>query len=131
MLGSERPALRGWVGRFRAAWLARAFLLGCLSLSACGAEEDEASGAEARVSGTVRDLETRKRLEGVRVVFTSDTLEMAEDRTNDEGDFSILVNSRVRTGRLRASKSGYEAKQASVYLDEADVRVEMALPPAD
>jgi hypothetical protein len=104
-----------------------ALLLVCLA-GACGDESEEDHGL---ISGTVRDESTGERLKGVKVTFTSDTLEAQEDRTNSEGKYSIFVTTRTPNGRIQASKQGYQRKVVSAFVDSNDVQIDVALRPQE
>lgn len=98
-----------------------------LVASACG--DDDGAAVHAAVRGTVRDANTDKRLANVTVEFASDTLEKASDKTNGDGEYAINVESETPTGRLTAKKSGYRPTVVSVFLDDGDVSVDIALRP--
>jgi hypothetical protein len=104
-------------------------LVGLLALG-CG-DDEQAIGEAARISGTVRDEASGGRLKGAHVVFTSDTLETAEGRTNDDGEYHLTVATRAVNGRIQASKKGYRDTTVSVYLDDNTVQTDVDLPRAD
>lgn len=98
--------------------------------SGCG-DDEEPLGDLARISGTVRDQASDKGLKGVKIVFTSDTLETYEARTDEGGEYDITVEPRVPHGRIEASKSGYQPRSVSVFLDDNTVQIDVDLPRAD
>jgi hypothetical protein len=110
--------------------LVRVAALAALCALGCG-DDDSAVGEQGSISGTVRDEATTARLKGVRVVFIADTLETFEGRTDEDGEYDILVESRSPNGRIEASKSGYQTKTVSVFLDDGTVQIDVDLPPAN
>jgi hypothetical protein len=90
----------------------------------CAADDDALHGT---VHGTVHDGTSGKRLKGVEVSFESDTLDEAADTTDGEGRFAINVSALTPSGRLTASKAGYETRTVSVFLDDGDVNVDIEL----
>jgi hypothetical protein len=102
-------------------------ILLCLGLLASACTDDDSASINAALHGTVRDAQTGKRLAGVKVEFESDTLETLSDTTNSEGSYALNVDSDTPTGRLTASKSGYETGVVSVFLDDANVAVDIVL----
>jgi hypothetical protein len=107
--------------------LSRAALLLSLSLAVAACADDDEDTIQGTVHGTVRDADTGKPLKGVDVVFEADTLEQADDSTDGDGVFSMQVSAATPTGRLSASKSGYETRTVSVFLDDGDVAVDIDL----
>jgi hypothetical protein len=99
----------------------------CVWLGGCG--QDGGDAVHASVHGSVRDARTGKRLSGVEVDFEADTLETASDTTDGSGTYAMNVESTSQTGRITASKSGYVASTVSVFLDDADVTVDISLNP--
>jgi hypothetical protein len=108
------------------ALLARVALTAALALASAGCADDDGA-LHGSVHGTVRDGASGKALKGVAVAFESDTLEEAADTTDGEGRFSINVSARTPSGRLTASKTGYETRTVSVFLDDGDVNVDIEL----
>lgn len=108
----------------RASWRMGLF---ALTLASMGCAGDDSGAEHALLHGTVRDGESGKRLSGVQVEFLSDTLERASDVTNSEGNFRLDAHSLTPNGRLTASKSGYETRVVSVFLDDADVSIDIEL----
>jgi flagellar hook assembly protein FlgD len=100
-----------------------------LALLAGGCADDDGSGVHAAVRGTVRDASTNKRVANATVEFESDTLDRSSDRTNGSGEYTINVESETTTGRLTVTKAGYRASVVSVFLDDGDVTVDIALRP--
>lgn len=90
----------------------------------CAGEDDALHGA---VHGTVRSAASGKGLKGVEVTFVSDTLEEADDTTDADGRFVIHVAARTPSGRLTASKVGYETSTVSVFLDDGEVKIDIEL----
>jgi hypothetical protein len=101
-----------------------ALLLACALGTGCG---EEADGAVGQIHGTVRNAESGKVIRGARVTFTADTLESAADKTNDEGHYTISVESRSVRGRVEVSKAGYETRVVSVFLDDVEVDIDVNL----
>jgi hypothetical protein len=106
--------------------MVRAAMIGVLGWASagCAGEGDALHGA---VHGTVRNAASGKGLKGVDVTFVSDTLEEADDTTDAEGRFVIHVAARTPSGRLTASKAGYEASTVSVFLDDGEVKIDIEL----
>lgn len=100
-------------------------LLLCLTFAGCA--DDDGGKVHGAVHGTVRDAMTGKQLKGVDVLFVADTLEEASDTTDGDGKYVINVSAATPSGRLTASKSGYETRTVSVYLDDSDVTVDIEL----
>ena len=116
--------------RANAPWrrgLGAALGLAAVLAAACG--DDGGSSVHASLHGIVRDADTAKRVSGVKVEFVADTLEMASDTTADDGSYALNVEAAAQTGRLTASKSGYESRVVSVFLDDADVAIDIVLTP--
>jgi hypothetical protein len=96
-------------------------------LAASGCADDNGGSVHGSVHGTVRDAMTGKHLKGVDVVFVADTLEEASDKTDADGKYAINVSAATPNGRLTASKSGYETRTVSVFLDDGDVTADIQL----
>jgi hypothetical protein len=109
-------------------WMRSALL--CLSLLGSACADDDGAAINAALHGTVRDAETGKRLSGVKIEFESDTLEKLSDKTNSHGGYALNVDSATPTARLTASKAGYETGVVSVFLDDDNVAVDIALMQA-
>jgi hypothetical protein len=109
---------------------ARVALLGCLLTAGCG-EDDEPVGDQILVRGIVRDEATNDPLKGARVLFTADTLETAEDRTNEDGEYTVTVEARSLNARVEASKDGYQTRTVSVFVDDVTVQIDVELPRAN
>jgi Carboxypeptidase regulatory-like domain len=127
---SRRPALalRGagptaqWRrGLFAAVWLVAVASVGC--------GDDDGSTIHASLHGIVRDSDTGKRVAGVKVEFVADTLEQVSAKTDSDGSYALNVDTPSETGRLTASKSGYRSRVVSVFLDDADVAIDIVLTP--
>jgi hypothetical protein len=114
------------VPRASLALVLRAVMIGALGWASagCAGEGDALHGA---VHGTVRSTPGGKGLKGVDVTFVSDTLEEADDTTDAEGRFVIHVAARTPSGRLTASKVGYETSTVSVFLDDGEVKIDIEL----
>jgi hypothetical protein len=121
-------APEGGTARFDRSALRFRTLLLAVALLSYGCGDDDPVGDVASISGTVRDEASGDRLKGAKVVFTADTLESYEGRTNGDGEFAITIEARAPNGRLEASKSGYETKTVSVYLDDTTVQIDVGLP---
>lgn len=106
--------------------LVRGLLIAALSWASTGCGDDDGA-LHGAVHGTVRDGTSGKRLKNVEVAFASDTLDEASDKTDGEGRFSINVSALTPSGRLTASKAGYETRTVSVFLDDGDVSVDIEL----
>lgn len=104
-----------------------ALLLLTLAGAACG--DDVEPSEPGYIEGTVRDEQSGDRLKGARLVFTSDTLESGEGRSNKDGKYALLVETRTPRGRLRVSKKGYEPRVVSVFLDADRVQIDVDLAP--
>ncbi len=108
----------------------RTLLLALIVATAAGCKDgdvqaDLADGVAVR--GVVTDASSDKKLAGVKVTFTSDTLDTADDVTDGEGRFTLTVFSRTPKGRLVAKKSGYKSSTVSVYLDAPVVAADLTL----
>jgi hypothetical protein len=104
-----------------------ALLFVTLTLGAAACADDDDGALHGSVHGTVRDAMSQKVLKGVKVAFVADTLEQAEDKTDDKGRFAISVSAVTPSGRLTAEKAGYETRTVSVFLDDGDVAVDIEL----
>ena len=83
-------------------WL---FILGCTAIvSAVAQEPTDAGKHELTVTGTVRDRETRKKLENVTVVLAGTSIGTV---TNAEGVFSLKIPRQKTIPRLELSHIGY------------------------
>lgn len=105
---------------------ARGVLFAALTWASAGCADDD-GGLHGTVHGTVRDGTSGRGLKGVEVSFQSDTLDEAADTTDGEGRFAINVSALTPSGRLSASKAGYETRTVSVFLDDGDVNVDIDL----
>ena len=103
-------------------------LLLCVLCFGCGKPKDTPD-EERNLYGVVRNSMTGKELKGVSVSFRSDTLDEADDKTDDDGDYSLLVTTDAKNGRIEAKKSGYETRVVSVYFDDDAVQVDIELNP--
>jgi hypothetical protein len=104
-----------------------AFLFLSLTLGAGACADDDDGSLHGSVHGSVRDAMTQKALKGVKVAFVADTLEQAEDKTDEKGRFAIAVSAATPSGRLTAEKTSYETRTVSVFLDDGDVAVDIEL----
>jgi hypothetical protein len=107
--------------------MARGLVVAALTWVSAGCASDDDGTLHGAVHGTVSDGSSGKRLKGVEVAFESDTLDDASDTSDGEGRFSINVSARTPSGRLTASKAGYETRIVSVFLDDGDVNVDIEL----
>jgi hypothetical protein len=119
-VGLRALRLRTWAGA----------ALVCLGLLGSACADDGSAAINAALHGTVRDAETGARLSGVKIEFESDTLETLSDKTNSHGSYALNVDSDTPTGRLTASKAGYETGVVSVFLDDNNVAVDIVLTRA-
>jgi hypothetical protein len=103
--------------------LALALLFACAA--GCGGDEKSPNDQHAQLHGTVRDRDTGKHLSGVKIVFLSDTLDMDSTTSGKNGGYSLDVSSDSDSGHLEASKSGYQQRVVSVYLDSHDVEIDI------
>jgi hypothetical protein len=114
------------------AWIVRSRAIACASclLVAVGCGElDDAPDQERSLHGLVRDAVSGKGLKGVTIAFQSDTLDEADDKTDEEGDYRLLVSTDSLHARIEAKKSGYETRIVSVYFDREDVQIDIDLNP--
>jgi len=102
-------------------------LAGALCSTSCG-DDDPLVGEVGAISGVVRDEETGARLKNAHVIFTSDTLETADDHTDHDGAYHITISSRAPNARIEATKQGYQARTVSVFLDDETVQIDVDLP---
>jgi hypothetical protein len=107
--------------------LARSAFLVALTLVSVACAGGDDGALHGSVHGTVRDATNSKKLKGAKVVFVADTLEQAEDTTDGEGKFVIEVSASTPSGRVTASKTGYQTHTVSVFLDDGDVSVDIDL----
>lgn len=108
--------------------LSLAFAL-CATISACGEEDDSVPDESRGVFGVVTDGQSGKKLKGVTVAFTSDTLDKSDDTTNSDGEYRLTVATDSKNGRVEAKKSGYETRVVSVFFDSESVQVDLELTP--
>ncbi len=113
----------------RLGWMRVAALAGLCALG-CG-DDPESVGALGGIHGTVRDEATKARLKGAKVVFRSDTLETSEGRTDEDGAYELSIHTRSAKGRIEVTKSGYQTKIVSVFLDDTTVQIDVDLPRAN
>ena len=125
---SRRPALALRGGGPTAQWCRGLFAAVWLVASA-GCSDDDGSTIHASLHGIVRDSDTGKRVAGVKVEFVADTLEQVSAKTDSDGSYALNVDTPSETGRLTASKSGYQSRVVSVFLDDADVAIDIVLTP--
>lgn len=107
----------------------RSLLLFGLTFAVASCADDDGVKVHGAVHGTVHDGMTGKPLKGVAIEFVADTLEEASDTTDGNGRYSINVVAATPSGRLTASKTSYETRTVSVYLDDSDVALEIELNP--
>lgn len=101
----------------------------CLLVAVGCGDPDEALDQERTLHGVVRDAVNGKGLKGVTISFQSDTLDEADDKTDEDGDYMLFVGTDSLHGRIEAKKSGYETRIVSVYFDSEDVQVDVELNP--
>ena len=82
------------------------------------------------VYGYVESAQSGRAISGADVVFTSDTLRTASDRTDGDGRYEIVALSDTAFGHLTVSHAGYETKVVDVYFDDETRRVDVELGPA-
>ncbi len=104
----------------------RGVLIAALAGASAGCADDD-DALHGTVHGTVRDAASGKGLKGVEVAFVSDTLEEADDTTDAQGRFVINVAASTPSGRLTASRDGYETSTVSVFLDDGEVKIDIDL----
>ncbi len=92
------------------------FILGCTAIVPAVAQEPmEAGKTELTVTGTVRDRETRKKLENVTVALSGTSIGTV---TNADGVFSLKVPHSQSAPRLELSHIGYLNTQFSASAPE-------------
>jgi len=101
----------------------------CAAISSCAEEDDRVPDESRNVYGSVSDGQSGKRLKGVTIAFTSDTLDRASDTTDSDGKYSLTVATDSKKGRIEAKKSGYETRMVSVFFDTNSVQIDVELTP--
>lgn len=121
----------GGVGARGSLRFARVALTALIVLASYGCADDDGGPANPEdgvvLRGEVRDASTGSPIKDAKVIFRSDAHDEADDRTDREGRFVMTVFSRSDTGRIEARKGGYDTAVVSVYLDDADVRIDVDL----
>lgn len=107
-------------------FMTRAVVIAALVGASAGCADD-GDALRGAVHGTVRDAADGKSIKGAEVAFLSDTLEEADDTTDAQGRFVINVAASTPSGRLTASKRGYQASTVSVFLDDGEVKIDIEL----
>ena len=103
-------------------------LLGAAStLLGCGDNGPPTNNYE--LSGVITDEMTGRRLSGVAITFTSDTLYSENTTTDGDGEYEMLVETDATFGQVRAEKEGYRSKETSVFFDSPIRRIDLALVP--
>lgn len=101
-------------------------------LTACGGDEGGPPTANYVVSGVVTEVLSGRAVSGVTVTFTSDTLYTDSTKTDEDGKYTLRVESDTPFGQVRAEKAGYTPAEATVYFDSSprrlDLRIREALP---
>lgn len=92
------------------------FILGCAAIAPAMAQElTDAGKTELIVTGTVRDRETRKKLENVTVALAGTSIGTV---TNAEGVFSLKIPDSQSAPRLELSHIGYQNTRFSATAPE-------------
>jgi hypothetical protein len=94
----------------------------------CG-EEENPNVDTYELSGYVRDTLDNRAISGATVTFRSDTLRMADARTDGEGLYEMVVETDVAFGQVRAEAAGFQGAEASVFFDTPRRRVDIRLRP--
>lgn len=105
------------------------FILGCTAIVPAVAQEPtEAGKTELTVTGTVRDRETRKKLENVTVALSGTSIGTV---TNAEGIFSLKIPNLQSTPWLELSHIGYQNTRFSATAPEgsADLTATIWMTP--
>lgn len=105
------------------------FILGCTTIVPAVAQEPtEARETELTVTGTVRDRETRKKLENVTVAVAGTSIGTV---TNAEGIFSLKIPDLQFASQLELSHIGYQNTQLSATASEgsADLTATIWMTP--
>jgi hypothetical protein len=106
---------------------------GCCAWSAIGCGADDAPVVSRyRVSGRVADARSGKGVEGARVIFTSDTLDVTSTRTGDAGRYSLdaVAAAGVELGTLTVEHPDYRMPAPrSIFFDGTERRVDVELQP--
>lgn len=96
------------------------FILGCTTIVPAVAQEPtEAGKTELTVTGTVRDRETRKKLENVTIALAGTSIGTV---TNAEGVFSLKINDLQSAPQLELSHIGYQNTRFSATAPEGSAR---------
>jgi hypothetical protein len=66
-------------------------------------------------------------LPGARVTFTSDTLRVEETRADSEGRYRMRLETDHPFGQVRAEADGFFAREATVYFDSPQRRIDLSL----
>jgi hypothetical protein len=106
---------------------AAAAVVAIASIAGCGTEPDT---QRYTIEGRVTEALTERRLEGVLVTFTSDTLYTADARTGSQGRYTLQVESDVLFGQVRAERDGYTPTETTVYFDRPDRRIDLVMSPS-
>lgn len=99
----------------------------CLVLLFGCAEEPATETYE--LAGKVVEDGSGRGISGARVTFTSDTLYGASTRTDGDGRYEMAVDTDVPFGQVRATKSGFQPVEATVYFDTSPRRIDLRMRP--
>lgn len=105
------------------------FIIGCAAIVPAVAQEPTDAGkTELTVTGTVRDRETRKKLENVTVALAGTSIGTV---TNAEGVFSLKIPDSQPAPRLELSHIGYQNTRFSATAPEgtADLTATIWMTP--
>lgn len=104
-------------------------LVAALAGPSCASEDAPTDLYE--LSGVVREELSDRPVSGVRVTFTSDTLYTESTRTDDDGQYEMVVETDTPFGQVRADKEGYRAGEQTVYFDANTRRVDLFIRATD
>ncbi len=112
--------------RHRLALSVPAIFLGLLTLGGC----EEAPTALYQISGQITDDLSEDPIAGATVSFIADTGYSAETTADGNGRYRLAVETDYPFGQVRAEASGYVPKEATVYFDSEDRRIDIQLRPS-
>ena len=104
----------------RVPWLALVALLSC---------GDSSATQDFELSGFVTRLGSEEGIRGASVVFTSNTLRIAETQTNGSGFYEMIVTTDSDFGQVRATAEGFQPNEETVFFDTSSRRVDLQLRP--
>lgn len=99
--------------------------LAFMGLAGCAAEEPATRTFE--VAGRVVEDSSGRGISGARVTFVSDTRYESSTRTDSDGRYEMAVDSDVPFGQVKATKSGFQPVEATVYFDSSPRRVDLRM----